>query len=149
MRTVCYSKEYETALEHIFRESVHTLGKDYYRKEELDAWAPEEMDRKKWLLQFSSSITLVVLNDEDAPIAFGNIFPDGYVDHIFVLPKYARKGVGTFLLEKLEEKVPGRKYAYASKIAYKFFLKRGYRKVRDNIVRKGDVEIENFLMEKE
>ena len=89
------------------------------------------------------------LCDEDAPIAFGNIFPDGYVDHIFVLPKYARKGVGTFLLEKLEEKVPGRKYAYASKIAYKFFLERGYRKVRDNIVRKGAVEIENFLMEKE
>lgn len=130
----------------LFYDTVHTVCARDYSPEQLNAWADGRPDMAEWERSFLEHDTLIA--ELDGTIAgFGDITSDGYLDRLYVHKDCQGMGVATALCDQLEA---GHDYVttYASITARPFFLKRGYRVVRENRAVRHDIELTNYLMEK-
>lgn len=140
--------DWKTLLE-LFYDTVHTVNRSDYTREQLDAWAPDrEADPTEWGRTLSEAYTLVAVA-KGALVGFGSIGPTGYLDMLFVHKDFQRKGIAAALCDRLEGAVDVPAITtHASLTAKPFFEKRGYRIVREQqVVRKG-VLLTNCMMEK-
>lgn len=82
---------------------TETAAADYSPKQ-IAAWArPESRELSAWDKQLKDRNTVVaVVLDEIA--GFSDVSDDGYIDRMFVSPRYARRGVGRALLAELERR---------------------------------------------
>lgn len=131
----------------LFYDTVHIINKKDYNQKQLDAWAPKQYDLAKWNLSLSKSYTLVAV-ENDKIIGFGNIYPDGYLDCLYVHSEFQNQHIATKICDLLEEKVTGDIIVYASITAKLFFLNRNYESLKENYVEKNGVILKNFLMKK-
>lgn len=130
----------------LFYDTVHSVNARDYSPEQLDAWADGEPDIAQWERSFLEHDTLVA--ELGGVIAgFGDITAEGYLDRLYVHRDYQGLGIATALCDRLEA---GHSpiTTYASITAKPFFLKRGYRVVRENRVVRHNIELINHLMEK-
>lgn len=131
--------------------SVHTLCTKDYNAAELDAWAPKNMDMKKFSSSLFRSHNWVMVHNREI-VGFVNVEKDGYVNRLFTHPDYVRKGIGSALLKTAENwaKKRGlrRMRLAASKTGYEFYKKMGYNIVDVEIVERKGVRFENKVMEK-
>ncbi len=131
--------------------SVHTLCTNDYTPEELEAWAPLNMDMKKFRLSLMRSLNLVMV-DRGEIVGFVCVEGDGYVNRLFTRPDYVRRGVATALMDRVEDwarkRRLGRVRLAASKTGRPFYLKRGYHVAGAERVTRRGVEFENQIMEK-
>lgn len=131
----------ETALFRVFLSSVHNIASHYYSNEQIEAWAPPDMDSEQWASRMQALQPFVV--EVDADIAgYADVQPNGYIDHFFVSATYSRKGVGTLLMKCIHEEARrlgmGELTANVSKAAEPFFLRHGFHVVaRGFPVRRG------------
>ncbi len=130
----------------LFYDTVHTVNAQDYSKEQLDAWADGRPDMEKWERSLKEHFTLVAELDGKI-VGFGDIAPDGYLDRLYVHRDFQGMGIATALCDRLEAGF-SRVTTYASITARPFFMKRGYRALRENIVERGGVKLKNHLMEK-
>lgn len=130
----------------LFYDAVHTVNSRDYSKEQLDAWADGRPDMEKWERSLSGHYTLIAELD-GVIVGFGDITADGYLDRLYVHKDFQGMGAATALCDRLEAGF-GRISTYASITARPFFMKRGYRVLRENTVERGGVELKNYLMEK-
>src|SRR5271165_6942731 len=91
----------EAVLE-LFHDVVHTIGAKYYNSEQVQAWAPVNADKEKWLTSLTANITLVA-EDQGKMIGFGDMSHSGYIDRLYVHKNYQGKGVALALVKKFEE----------------------------------------------
>lgn len=132
----------------LFYGSVHFAAAKDYSAEQLDAWAPENADLKKWNRSFKEKLTLVALAD-GKPAGFGNIDKTGYLDMLYVHKDYQNIGIASALCGRLEAEVPcGKITVHASLTAKPFFEKRGYAVVKEQRVSRRGVLLTNYIMEK-
>ena len=127
-------------------DTVHTICARDYSPEQLEAWADGKPDMTQWERSFLEHDTLVAeLGGVTA--GFGDITAEGYLDRLYVHRDYQGLGIATALCDRLEA---GHSpiTTYASITAKPFFLKRGYRVVRENRVVRHNIELINYLMEK-
>ena len=89
----------EAVLE-LFHDVVHTIGAKYYNLDQVEAWAPESVDKEKWLNSLTANITFVAI-DKDKIVGFGDMTITGYVDRLYVHKDY--QGIGVAIFKKLEE----------------------------------------------
>ncbi len=74
----------------------------------------------------------------------------GYLDRLYVHKDCQGRGIASALCDALEASVPAEAYTtHASITARPFFLRRGYRVVREQRVERGGVLLTNFVMEKQ
>lgn len=128
----------------LFYEAVHE-NQDY-TPAQRDAWAPEIPDEESWGASLAVHRTIVA--EEDGSIlGFGDITDEGYLDRLFVLPAWQRRGIADALCDALEA---GFEYisVHASLTARPFFERRGYRVVRSQEVQRRGVSLRNFRMER-
>ena len=132
----------------LFYDTVHSVNAGDYTVEQLDAWAPKNMDGEQWKLSFREHITAVAeINGRIA--GFGDIDEAGCLDRLFTGSEYQGMGVGSAVCGYLESSVNADKYtAFVSVTARTFFEKRGYTVVRENTAVRSGVALKNFLMEK-
>lgn len=144
------SADLEAVLE-LFHDVVHTVGAKYYDSEQVKAWAPESLDKDKWLESLSANITYVVEN-EGKIIAFGDMDHEGYVDRLFVHKSYQGSGAALRIFRKLEEEA--RKLGLkeltteASIIAMPLAKRQGFEIVREQRKMIRGVELINYVMRK-
>lgn len=132
----------------LFYDTVHTVNKKDYSKEQLNVWADGDVDLESWDHRYLSSYTLVAIKDKRI-VGFGNINEHAYLDMLYVHKDYQHKQIATKLCNQLEACATGKITTYASISAKSFFEKRGYRVIRENeVIRKG-IMLKNYLMEKE
>lgn len=132
----------------LFYDTVHTINRKDYSKEQLDVWADGKVDIESWNQRYLSSHTLVAIEDKRI-VGFGNIDDQGYLDMLYVHKEYQNNQIATKLCNQLEKFVTGKITTYASISVKGFFEKRGYRVIRENeVIRKG-ITLTNYLMEKE
>jgi putative acetyltransferase len=86
----------------LFHDVVHTVGAKYYDSEQVNAWAPKDVDREKWLKSLSENITYVV-EDKGKIIAFGDMTKTGYVDRCYVHKNYQGSKASRLIYKMLEE----------------------------------------------
>jgi putative acetyltransferase len=132
---------------------VHQIGRVHYSHEQLDAWAPEMPDPARLRAQARDGrLTLVAVDPDDVPLAYGDLEPDGHIDHLYCRPDVAGTGVTAALYAEIEAAARARGmkrlYTEASEPARRFFLKHGFIVVARNDFALAGVAIHNFRMEK-
>lgn len=92
-------------------QAIRKLGTNYYSPEQIEAWTggltPEE-SHNRLIEGYGQAIehgTVLVAEDIDSTVVgFATLHtPSGEVGAIYVLPDYARRGIGRQLIEALEE----------------------------------------------
>jgi putative acetyltransferase len=137
----------------LFRETVRTINAADYSPEQIEAWAPEKLDRERWLRILTQNIAYVA-KINGTIVGFGDATLDGTINHIYSHKDYQGKGIGTALLNALEQSLFKRGIhvvrTEASISAKPFFEKRGYKviKTQDMVHRTGMI-FRNYVMTKE
>ena len=132
----------------LFRETVHTVNRKDYTRDQCDAWAPAEIDVGPWDALLSSHLTLVAVEGETI-VGFADMDETGYLDHLYVRVGFLRRGIATALCDALESTIPRKLYTtHASITSRPFFEARGYTVVKEQQVRRHGVLLTNYVMQK-
>lgn len=141
------------ALARMFHEAVHRIGVGHYSPEQLGAWAPSVPDAKRFVERAAGGRTLLVAaDDEDRPLAYGDLQGDGHIDHFYCRPDVAGTGVACALYDRLEaaarDRGIGRLFVEASEPARRFFLRKGFELLGRRDFTLNGTAIHHFAMEK-
>ena len=94
----------------------------------------------------------MAVDDEDRPLAFGDLEHDGHIGYLYCAPEAAGKGVAAALYDRLEraarERGLKRLHAEASEAARRFFLRKGFSVVHRRAFEISGVHIHNYAVEK-
>ena len=135
----------------IYYNTIRRVSASDYAPEQIEAWAPKLPGTAEWRARMASCSNFV--GDDEGTIAgFAELEDDGHIDCFYGHHAYQRQGVGTLVLEKLENVARSRGirrlHLESSLTARPFFEARGFVVVerRDIVVR--GVTLENYAMEK-
>jgi putative acetyltransferase len=90
------------ALARLFHASVHGAGIRHYSPEQVAAWSPSVPDPGTYVRRAQTRTLLVAVDDEGAIVGYGDLEPDGHIDHLYCHPDKLRAGVGTAICTGLE-----------------------------------------------
>ncbi|WP_138498097.1 GNAT family N-acetyltransferase [Nostoc sp. PA-18-2419] len=139
------------AIVKLFYDTVHEINISDYTQEQVDAWAPKNMDYEVWHKRLQTKLPYIA-EDNGEIVGFGELEADGHIDCFYCHSKYQRKGIGSKLLTHLENtaKSQGIKQLYteASITAKPFFQNKGFSVVSEQQVERRGVWFKNYVMEK-
>ncbi|WP_348679167.1 GNAT family N-acetyltransferase [Flavobacterium coralii] len=146
-----FKAEDAPAIVALFRNTVRTVNVQHYNEAQIKAWAPDVIYEDKWAEKLLKSHTVVAWHN-DTLCGFGDIDATGYLDHLFVHKDYQGCGVATLIEKEIEKHARNQGHSVitvaASITAKPFFLKKGYRAVREQQVTFNGQVFTNFFMEK-
>jgi putative acetyltransferase len=136
----------------LFRDTVHSINAGDYNQNQIDAWAPKEIDAAAWDKKLSSSYS-VVAEIDGVIVGFGDADGTGYFDHLYTHKDYQGIGIATQIANDIENHCAGMGIhsitTAASITARPFFEKRGYIVLKRQYVELRGQSFINFLMEKD
>lgn len=133
----------------LFCHTVHTVNAKDYSQEQLSVWATDKIDLEAWNKSLSEHYTVVAV-ENNIIVGFGDIDKSGYLDRLFVHKDYQHQGIATAIYDKLEHAVKVNKIITHSSITAKpFFVKRGFRVVKEQEVLRKGIALTNYIMEKQ
>ena len=136
------------ALADLFYHTVHTINAKDYTREQLYAWASGSVNLAEWNRSFLAHNTVVAIDGGNIA-GFGDMDGTGYLDRLYVHRDHQNQGIATAICDRLEQAVnTGKIITHASITAKPFFLRRGYRVVREQQVRRNGVCLTNYVMER-
>jgi len=146
-----YEKKYLKQIIELFVNTVHNINKQDYSHEQLNAWVNPKYDLNIWEKRFEKSKPYICIS-EDEVVGFCEYY-DGYIDCFYVHFKYQNFGIGKLLLNhilKIAKNENINKIRVDVSITAKpFFEKFGFKEVKKNLLKRGNVELINFSMEKD
>jgi putative acetyltransferase len=111
----------------VFLRAVREIASDDYNSKQISAWA--QVDREEWAAARMSRPTWVAVSNGKIA-GFIDLHMNGLIDMLFVNPDFARKGVATSLLARVEAEAGEADvrvlHTYASITAHSFFEKCGF-----------------------
>ena len=142
--------EYDDVVK-LITDTVHSVCKNDYTKEELDAWAPEKFDIKKFRENLSSCLNLAAFEKGNL-VGFISIERNGYINRLYTHKDFLHRGIATALYLRAEEWARKKGICEisldSSKTAEGFYLKMGFEKSGISVVSHGDVIFRNTVMKK-
>ena len=141
----------ELALFEVYYSAIHLIAKNDYSEEQLNAWAPLDLDRQLWVNRING-INPFVAEMDGQPVGYADIQQNGYIDHFFVSGHYPRQGIGKALMEFIHSEANCLSLteftSNVSLTAQPFFERFGFVVVeqRKPVIR--GVELRNFFMRK-
>ncbi len=133
----------------LFYDTVHFINIKDYTQEQVNVWAPENIDENLWnksLLKHYS----IVFEDNGIIKGFCDCDNEGYIDRLYVHKDFQNQGIGKKLIENVEKYILEngvcKLYSYVSITAIPFFEKRGYKVVKKQFINRNNIIIENFIM---
>jgi len=139
-------------LAQLFHDTVHEINIRDYSAEQVQAWAPDNLDFRRWSEVCSDRFTYVA-EEAGEIIGFGELEANGHIDCFYCHKDYQRCGVGTRIYGAIEAKALSlgieRLYTEASITARAFFKSRGFAIIKEQQVTcRGQVFI-NYAMAKQ
>jgi len=140
------------ALADIFYHTIHRINIRDYSEEQVNAWAPSsslELDgwKHKW-----SKLAPIVAVIGNKVVGFAEFESKGHIDCFYVHHEYQGRGVGTILMEAIEDEANRKNihliYAEVSITAKPFFESKGFHVSKEQRVIIRGCELINFVMEK-
>lgn len=135
----------------LFYDTVHFINIKDYTFEQVNAWAPENIDRNLWnnsLLEHYS----IVFEDNGIIKGFCDCDNKGYIDRLYVHKDFQNRGIGKKLIENVEKYILNggvcEFYSHVSITALPFFEKRGYTVVKKQYINRNNIIFENFIVKK-
>lgn len=137
----------------VFFNAVRVVGLRAYSEEQVEAWAPMALDPVAFEARARDGrLVLVVVDDSDVPVAYGELERNGHIDHLYCRSEVSGTGVGSALYDQLEENARERRMAKlfveASEVARRLFLAKGFTEIRRQEFRLRGVLLHNYMMEK-
>lgn len=135
----------------LFHETVREINVRDYSNNQVEAWAPDDVQFRNWVKVCSNRFTYVA--DDDGVIAgFGGLEPNGHIDCFYCHKDYQRCGVGSRIYQAIEAKARelslSRLFVEASITANPFFQCMGFGVVKEqDVTLRGETFI-NYAMEK-
>ncbi|SCJ89915.1 putative acyltransferase [uncultured Clostridium sp.] len=135
----------------LFYDTVHTINSKDYAEDELNAWAPKDIDISLWDKSFLKNYTIVFILD-NVIVGFGDINETGYLDRLYIHKDYQRRGIAKKIVDNLECYVKKFGVDYitteASITAKPFFERMGYKIIKEQQVEKREEYLTNYIMKK-
>ncbi len=135
----------------LFYDTVHEVNIHDYTKEQVDAWAPANIDIEVWIKSLKSKFTYVA-EEQGKIIGFGELEANGHIDRFYCHKDFQRKGVGKKILEQIELKANSlgvkKLFTEASITAKPFFENQGFIVIKKQEVERRGQKFINFVMEK-
>ncbi|EJR53300.1 hypothetical protein IIM_02664 [Bacillus cereus VD107] len=135
----------------LFYETVHTVNVKDYNTLQLQAWAPERLDRESWLKSLEKNICYVA-DYKGVIVGFGDYNDERYIDRLFTHKDYQGKGIASYILQKLEKAALQLKhkdiYTEASITAKPFFESKGYTSIKEQKKQHNGQIFINYIMKK-
>lgn len=134
----------------LFHASVRQVGIRHYSPEQVAAWSPARPDPARYVDRTRGRTVLVAVDEHGAVAGYGDLEPDGHIDHLYCRPDRVGTGVGSTLYAGLEAAadqagMPAL-FVEASEGARGFFARQGFRlDGRDDFVLNG-VALHNYRM---
>lgn len=142
----------EILLRAVFHSAVHELAIRDYTPEQVDAWSPEDFDPAIWLERMQTFRPFVV-EEAGRPIAYADLQPSGMIEHFFVSGPYARRGIGTMLMNRIHERAVELGLtaleSHVSLTAQPFFRKFGFEIIKQQMPVRRGIALSNAVMRKE
>ncbi|NQF16434.1 GNAT family N-acetyltransferase [Brevibacillus sp. HB1.3] len=138
----------------LFYETVHTINKQDYTLEQVNAWASlADLTQRKevWLKALTSNISYVA-EMNGYIVGFSDMSLQGYLDRLFVHKERQGQGIASALVDTLESEA--KKLGLieietdSSITARPFFERKGYIVVKSQIVERKSTKLMNFRMKK-
>ncbi|WP_120498878.1 GNAT family N-acetyltransferase [Kiloniella sp. EL199] len=135
----------------LFYDTVHKVNIQNYSQEQVDAWAPENFDIKRWQ-ERTKSYFIFVAEDDSGITGFAELEENGHIDCFYVHHKKQGLGIGGKLMSELEQKAKDLKlteiYAEVSITARPFFEKKEFKVTqKQEVVLRGQ-SLMNYKMSK-
>jgi putative acetyltransferase len=141
----------EPALFKIFYSAIRQVASRDYSQEQIEAWAPAELDCGIWESRMRG-IDPFVVDSEGLLIAYADLQESGYIDHFFVSGDHPRQGAGRLLMETIHKKADNSGLetliSDVSRTAQPFFEHFGFKVVEQRTPKIRGVVVPNALMRK-
>lgn len=151
MNIRCFQQGEELALFEVFYSAIHLIAKNDYSEEQLNAWAPLDLDRQLWTNNINR-INPFVAEIEGQLVGYADVQQNGYIDHFFVSGYYPHQGIGKALMEVIHSEASCLSLAEltsnVSLTAQPFFDRFGFVVVEKRTPVTRGVEMQNALMRK-
>lgn len=139
------------AMIEVFRGAVRLVAIRDYTREQVVAWAPDEIDIAAWAGRYCTRQGWVAEVDAGI-VGFIDLAEGGLVDMLYVHPDFQRRGIATGLLRQLEMTARSRGIdrlrTEGSLTARPFFERHGFRIIAQQTVAIRGQKLVNFRMEK-
>jgi len=120
----------ENAVWKVYFAATHESNASDYHADLIEQWAPHDQDMSQWTDRLVQKNPFVAIVSEEI-VGMAEIDAGGFIDYLYVHPRWQGKGVGKALLAALESEAAklGVKVMSAdvSITAKAFFLSRGFR----------------------
>jgi putative acetyltransferase len=141
----------ETALFDVYFSAIHDIAARDYTPEQIDAWAPADLDQELWRNHMLKIRPFVVELDNEIA-GYADVQDNGYIDHFFVSGRHPRQGVGALLMDRIHQEAKalglGEMTSHVSRTAQPFFAHYGFEIVEQRYPVQRGVTIPNALMRK-
>jgi putative acetyltransferase len=148
-----YDPRDAAGLADVFFRSVRQVALSDYTAAQVRAWAPEPRTAE-WAHGEASDgrLVLVAADEDDRPVAYIDLEPDGHIDRVFCAPEAAGQGIASRLYDAVEaaarEQGITSLFTEASELARRLFERKGFAVMeRQDLVIRG-VAIHNYRMAK-
>ena len=136
----------------LFRDTVRRVNRRDYSQQQVMAWAPDEIDARKWTHRLDNKAVWVADLD-GAPVGFIDVARDGLIDMLYVHADHQGTGIASRLLRVVEASARSRGllrlFTEASITARPFFEHRGFRVIAPQRVMRWAQEFVNYRMDKQ
>jgi putative acetyltransferase len=97
-----YKTGEEKAIWELFYNTIQNVNTQHYNQDQVNAWAPKDIDLNIAAKKIQSIDPYVVILDGQI-VAYADIQANGYIDHFFCHKDYQRKGIGVHLFKRLKQ----------------------------------------------
>jgi len=119
----------EPALFGIYHSAIHLVASHDYSREQILAWAPNDLDPELWR-DHMREIAPFVVEAGDEPVGYADVQASGYIDHFFVSGRHQRLGIGAMLMQRIHEEAAALRIreltSDVSRTAEPFFARYGF-----------------------
>lgn len=135
----------------LFYDTIHSVNAADYNQNQLDAWAPKEIDLAYWDNRLLHDHAVVAEMD-GVIVGIGTLKSAGYFDLLYVHKDYQRFGVATLIADEIERYFRDEGITTvttdSSITAKPFFENRGYAVLKKQSVETRGQFLINFKMQK-
>jgi putative acetyltransferase len=153
IRIRAYRSTDASALAQVFYWAVRSGALPHYSAAQIATWAPCPPDPQWYEDRARDGRTILVAVDAvDQPLAYGDLEPDGHIDHLYCRPESSGRGLGSAICERLEQAARSlgltRLHVEASEGARGLFLRKGFSVIERRDFPLRGVAIHHYRMEK-
>lgn len=135
----------------LFYDTVHKVNAKDYNDAQLNNWAPECIDRQKWVDRLANNLCLVCMYDNRIT-GFGELSEEGGIDTMFVHKNFQGRRIASRILHELTRYAKDYRFTTltteASITARPFFERHGFAVIREQRNVYDNLEFVNYKMRK-